>query len=294
MVHPIPNPAKSGLPELQRLVEQPRVAWPTIGLFLVSALVWIASTTAAVQGHISAFWAILLNALASYWFFTVFHDAAHRALGQSQALNDWLGRISILPFSPFPIFRAFRFIHMQHHRHANEPSSLDPDAYTGEGPKWLLPLRWMTVDLNYYRYYLSHWRTRPRSEFWETVLAFLFGILVLAGCLAMGWWKEMLLYWILPGRIAMFFLALAFDYLPHQPKLATQQENPWQATNNRIGLEWLMTPLLLWQNYHLVHHLYPRAPFYRYIRIWKAGEPVFRKSEPLLMDWRGRILSHES
>ena len=30
-------------------------------------------------------------------------------------------------------------------------------------------------------------------------------------------------------------------------------------------MEWLLTPLMLSQNYHLVHHLHPSVPFYRYV-----------------------------
>ena len=65
-------------------------------------------------------------------------------------------------------------------------------------------------------------------------------------------------------------------------------DNPWQATNNRIGMEWLLTPVLLYQNYHLVHHLYPLAPFYRYIRLWKMAEEYHLSHQPLLMTPLGK------
>ncbi|WP_172962348.1 fatty acid desaturase [Hydrocarboniclastica marina] len=288
MLTAIPNPATAGSEELARLASPPAIAWPTLALFVCSVVLWTVATTLAVQGYLATGWAIAANALASYWFFTVFHEAAHRAIGKSAPLNDWLGRISIMPLVPFPIFRAFRFIHMQHHRFANESSDKDPDAYTGGGAKWLLPLRWATIDLKYYAFYLRRMSSRPRSEQTETVVAFLIGGSVLVFALAMGWGQEVLLYWLLPGRIALVFLALAFDYLPHHPRLATQQQNPWQATNNRVGYEWLLTPVLMWQNYHLVHHLYPRVPFYRYLRVWRAGSDLFMPNQPLLVDILGR------
>ena len=61
-------------------------------------------------------------------------------------------------------------------------------------------------------------------------------------------------------------LAWWFDWLPHHGLEDTQSENRYRATRNRVGLEWLFTPLMLSQNYHLVHHLHPSVPFYRYLQ----------------------------
>ena len=36
----------------------------------------------------------------------------------------------------------------------------------------------------------------------------------------------------------------------------------------RMGWEWLLTPLLVCQNYHLIHHLYPTVPFYKIHDAW--------------------------
>jgi fatty acid desaturase len=36
----------------------------------------------------------------------------------------------------------------------------------------------------------------------------------------------------------------------------------------RMGWEWLLTPLLVYQNYHLIHHLYPTVPFYKMHKVW--------------------------
>ena len=60
----------------------------------------------------------------------------------------------------------------------------------------------------------------------------------------------------------------------------TAAQNKYQATSNRKGFEWLLTPLLLSQNYHLVHHLYPTVPFYRYLRVWRAREAFHRSRNP--------------
>ena len=39
----------------------------------------------------------------------------------------------------------------------------------------------------------------------------------------------------------------------------------------------ILTLLFLCQNYHLIRHLYPGVPFYRYMRIWRAQKDALLK-----------------
>ena len=39
-----------------------------------------------------------------------------------------------------------------------------------------------------------------------------------------------------------------------------------------------MTLLRGYQNYHAIHHLYPKVPFFRYWRVYKALEPYLMGS----------------
>lgn len=49
---------------------------------------------------------------------------------------------------PLP-FAAFKRMHLLHHKHTND-EHLDPDVWAAKGPFYLLPLRWITVELSYY------------------------------------------------------------------------------------------------------------------------------------------------
>ena len=40
-----------------------------------------------------------------------------------------------------------------------------------------------------------------------------------------------------------------------------------KATPVRMAHEWLLTPIMVFQNYHLIHHLYASIPFYRYKKV---------------------------
>jgi beta-carotene hydroxylase len=265
----------------KNLMQRPNVAWPTIILLLVSFIVFSLSTIAYVEGILPLFWAILFNTIAAYISFTPAHEATHGSVSANRALNDWVGRLATVLQSPVPFFRAFRYIHMQHHKFTNDKAK-DPDIYVGSGPRWLLPLKWATLDLNYLYRYLnpSVFMKRPNTERREMVLALLFAALVLAVISLNGWLNYYLWLFLIPGRITAIFLAVTFDYLPHYPHQAQVKDAPFQCTSNRVGMEWLLTPLLLSQNYHLVHHLYPTVPFYRYLKIWDARKHYHQSQNP--------------
>ena len=269
----------------KNLMKKPAVAWPTIMVLVASTTIFSLSTIAYIEGMLSLSWAILFNTIAAYMSFTPAHDASHGSVSANRALNDWVGRLATVLQSPVPFFRAFRYIHMQHHKYTNHKTK-DPDLYVGSGPGWLLPLKWMTLDINYLYRYLnpSVFMKRPKSERREMLLALLFAAVVLAVISANGWLNYYLLLFLIPGRITAIFLAITFDFLPHYPHQAQAKDAPFQCTSNRVGMEWLLTPVLLSQNYHLVHHLYPTVPFYRIVKIWHARKHYHESKNPATVD----------
>ena len=269
----------------KNLMKKPAVAWPTIMVLVASTIIFSLSTIAYVEGMLSLSWAILFNTIAAYMSFTPAHDASHGSVSANRALNDWVGRLATVLQSPVPFFRAFRYIHMQHHKYTNHKTK-DPDLYVGSGPGWLLPLKWTTLDINYLYRYLnpSVFMKRPKSERREMLLALLFAAVVLTVISVNGWLNYYLLLFLIPGRITAIFLAITFDFLPHYPHQAQAKDAPFQCTSNRVGMEWLLTPVLLSQNYHLVHHLYPTVPFYRIVKIWHARKHYHESKNPATVD----------
>ena len=269
----------------EALTQRPKIAWPTIMLLVAAFAIFGLSTLAYLEGELSLFWAILFNAIAAYITFTPAHDASHNAVSTNRQVNEWVGRIATVLQSPVPFFRTFRYVHMQHHRFTNDESK-DPDMYVGTGSRWLLPFKWMTLDLNYFVYYFqpSVFMQRPKSERRELYLAALFGAAVFTAVTFSGWLEYYLLLFLIPTRLMAIFLALTFDFLPHYPHQAQAKGKPFQCTLNRVGLEWLLTPVLLYQNYHLVHHLYPTVPFYRYIKVWNARKHYHESQNPSIVD----------
>ncbi|KYF76757.1 delta(12)-fatty acid dehydrogenase, partial [Sorangium cellulosum] len=252
------------LPLASGLLQTRPIEWPTLALFAGSYALFAASVYAGVAGLVSTVPAVLAAAVAAYAAFTPMHEAAHRSLARSALLNGVVGRLSgLLLMAPFPAVRHF---HLEHHKHTND-ADRDPDHWSGRGPWYLLPLRWATQDLHYYYLFLRSYHAQKRSERIETIatLAAMFAIVALAFGLGHG--ELALLYWIVPARLAIFFLAFAFDYLPHYPHETTAAQNRYRAT--RAIDSALFNVLLFGQTYHLIHHLYPAVPFFRYRTVWK-------------------------
>lgn len=275
----------------------PAVAWPTVGLFFIGIAVFAASTALGIDGVIPVPPAVLVNVAASYMFFTVLHDALHRSASQRGWVNTWLGRLSAPMVAPFISYSVFRYIHMQHHRFTNHDrgtdGTRDPDAYTTNGPAWSWPLRWATLDISYWFFYVPVARSRPRRELVELTISLTIVIAAMVALVASGHGVELLIYYLLPTRLNVTFLGFAFDFLPHHGLEATPQQDRYRTTRNRVGLERLMSPILLYQNYHLVHHLHPLIPFYRYLRAWRRNEEGYLEHDTPLSTFAGHELTAE-
>lgn len=268
----------------------PTLSLPAAGLLAGGLALWIGSTAMALAKRWPWPVSTLINAFASYMLFTVAHDASHGSLSTSKAVNTALGRVGTAGFAPHVGFHTWQFIHLEHHRHVNNPDR-DPDHYTERGPAWQRPLRWLTIDLYYIFFYAPKLSSRPRSEQVELGVnaALLAG--TTAAAIKTGRFRQLVLFILLPIRLTLMWLGYAFDYLPHHDLETTARENQFKTTRNRIGLEPVLSPAMLYQNYHLVHHLHPRIPFHRYVAAWRRNEEEYLTHEPPLVDALGRTLS---
>ena len=259
----------------------PPIAWPTVALTVGAWALLIASHAGLQASAISPATAVFIQALATYCQFTVVHDAVHGALATSESgcgwLNSVIGRLAAIPLlAPWV---AFSHLHLQHHRHTNHPDE-DPDNWSGSGPRWLLPVRWATQYYHYIALYFGRLQRRPFAEAAETLTLLITTYALIAAACASGHAAYTLKHVILPAQIAHTFLAFAFDYLPHRPHMAqgryvdtvlTSLTAPASGPRRLFrALAWPLTLPLLWQNYHVIHHLVPWVPFYRYGLVFDA------------------------
>ncbi len=251
---------------------KPGIDLPIVLIALVCLAATVVAVTGAYQGWLPWWASVGLGFAAGFAGFTPVHEAVHGNVSRWKALNALVGHVCSLLLTG--AFRPYCFIHREHHQHTNQPTD-DPDYWCGKDPQWAIPLRWLTQDIGYLRYYFSKWSTRPLSERADLLLCsgVYAGLAITSFMISHQFCLALFLGWFIPARLALFALAATFSWLPHQPHIAT---SPYQATTVRSS-PWL-TWALLGQNYHLVHHLDPSVPFYQLETKWKQN--------------RGEYLSH--
>lgn len=260
-----------------KLKKRPPIAWPTVILMLACHAVIFGSWALVLTDQIPLWAGCLGNTLAMYFLFSPIHDAIHHSMSTNDRLNEFFMRLILLPIVPGSNGQMLRVGHMMHHRFANDPKR-DPDHFTMTAP--LKPLWiWFFWDFHYLVFYL-----RNKDQFAGTNVGTPLRdtIMVWAMAIGIGWFfpMEILFLWFIPSRMMAWLIALVFMYLPHYPHDVLHKDAPYQATHMRNGLDWLLTPLMGWQNYHLVHHLYPTVPFYRYRRLWNARQQFHQSHQP--------------
>jgi beta-carotene hydroxylase len=236
---------------------------PTLLMFLLAVILAVI----AAFGYFSFGWykwiIFGLNMVALHLVGTVIHDACHNVAHRNRILNAVLGHGSalMLCFS-FPVFTR---VHMQHHAHVNDPEN-DPDHIVSTaGPLWLINARFLYHEVYFFRRRL--WR---KFELGEWIIARSLTVLLLFLAVRYGFIGYIFDYWFVPLAFVGLALGLFFDYLPHRP---FQERSRWK--NARVYPSRLLNWLIMGQNYHLIHHLWPSIPWYNY-------EPAYRAMKPLL------------
>lgn len=275
----------------------PGFAWPTFGLLLGSLTVFVLVVLAAISHRVPVWVIIPLSTMVTYVMFSVAHETTHYSFCSVRWVNSVVGRLAWFFVVPMFSLRAWGYIHIQHHRYANDVDR-DPDIFATHGPTWQLPLRWALMDVFYATWYTRRlwgrlrdsWR-RPAAEVAETAVVFSLTVAGICAAILTGHFWTLAIVVLIPQRIGIAILGWSFDWLPHHDLDATQRDNRYRATRARVGMEWLLAPLMLSQNYHLIHHLHPWLPFYRYLQAWRRNQDAYLAHDAALATMFGRELT---
>lgn len=246
----------------RELLGPPGTFNPTLLMFLAAVTLITASTLGYFCWDWPGWCCFMINVLSLHLVGTVIHDASHNVGHRDRRVNAILGHGSALMLGfAFPVFTR---VHMQHHAHVNDPEN-DPDHFVSTGgPLWLIAARFFYHEIFFFQRRL--WRKYELLEW------FLSRLVVIA-IVTFAWQHDQLAfilnYWFSPALVVGLALGLFFDYLPHRP---FQERDRWK--NARVYPSPILNLLILGQNYHLIHHLWPSIPWYRYQRAYRETQPL--------------------
>lgn len=258
-----------------RLTVQPLTAgfpWPTlltfVGVYASVALVALL----ALRGFLPIWASVPVDAILIYFVFTPLHEATHGNIAGRDRRFAWLenfiGHASgFILLAPFP---GFRVLHLHHHANTNDPDE-DPD-YWVKSPTWIgNVIRSLVIQP---AYILHLWKIArdPRTKrafFWEMVYVLSYVAIVFTA-FRLGFGKELLLLWIVPAYIGVVLCPVMFDWPVHHPHTERGRYTDSAILLFPQPFRALMDFIFCGHTYHLVHHLYPRVPFFRYRVAWES------------------------
>ncbi len=247
---------------IQKYLDPPSPWNLTMGLFIGGYLLAALSIWEWYQGSWPLPVLVGTAFLALHMEGTVIHDACHKAAHPNKWINQAMGHgAAILLGFSFPVFTR---VHLQHHSHVNDPKN-DPDHIVSTfGPVWLIAPRFFYHE--YFFFERKLWRKYELMQ-WGIERG-LFISIVIAG-IKYNFMNVIYNLWFGPALMVGVTLGIFFDYLPHRPFLA---RNKWK--NARVYPSRVMNWLIMGQNYHLVHHLWPSIPWFEYKPAYEATKPL--------------------
>lgn len=194
----------------------------------------------------------------------------------------WLERFvghgnGFLLLAPFP---GYRVLHLHHHANTNDPAE-DPD-YWVKSRTWLGSVPRCIVIQPVYIFHLWKLARDPRTRrafAMEMVYVVAYAGIVFAAFL-LGFGKELILLWILPGYVGVVLCPAMFDWPVHHPHTARGRYTDPAILLFPRPFRSFMDFIFCGHTYHLMHHLYPRVPFYRYGAAWGFAEGRAAHAQP--------------
>jgi fatty acid desaturase len=253
--------------ELRRLRPVRRLA--EIGFFAALWAAGIAVGLIALDATGPMEWLLRLGgilgaAAALNAFYLLSHEGHHHLLFRSPLANDTANLALCVPLLHAP--SAYRVLHELHHRYLGGPG--DPDEYRNytDNARVRWALQWVRLTMGTLVYMplipVVAWRRAERADRARIALEYTAMTAVWVPVFVVLPMRALLQVWLIPGVVVGYVSAvraLAQHALTHadDPLLASRsvRSNP------------LVSFLLLNENYHLEHHLFPEVPSYNLPRL---------------------------
>lgn len=257
-------------PELAESFSVPFLAWPTMAVYFISFIGFGLSTYAFVIGLLSPFITVPLSSFFVFWSFTPLHEAVHRNLSTNNWLNDAIGTLSAQLLLPGFSTSLYRYLHVTHHARTGQED--DPDLKFTQDNLLVCWLNSAFLDVLWTRFYFSVWSERPLEERARFGLGLVLYITMFVVAFTSPFAVEFLIAFILPmllGRVITVYLLATIQHRQGHE----QRVDPIGATSIQdVDSKWFHHLFMLGQSQHLIHHMYPGVPWYKYDPIWRKAK----------------------
>ena len=239
---------------------------------------YIFGFVAVVTGLMPLWLGFIALSYLIYMSYTPLHESVHRNIsGRHKSyfwLNDLVGYLmaTLLGFS----FTAHKWAHKVHHQNTNEGHK-DPDhVFNGNVVRDGL-FGGLLLVFNEYKMFFEEAYPRLDDAKKRIVLLEVFSSIAWRALLAIWFPWEVLWLCVIANIVGVTWLVIIFAWIVHLPfdETARYKDTNTFLTNPVINR--VVTWLWLWQNYHSIHHLFPRVPFYQYDQVFDRIEPGMRE-----------------
>lgn len=251
----------------------PDVAWPTIALTIGLWTALVGATALALAGRIPLLAAAVVNTVAFYAMYTPLHDAIHSAIVPRSRrwrwVNTTIGMAAAAPLWMF--FHHHRKSHFIHHARTNRADDTDLYARGGFARVFFVRIPWALANyFNPVELYRDCVALKLSSRDRRLTMAlFALHAAIASACLLGGYAQEFVVLWLVPWFVGNLVMLTAFGWAPHHDHSETGRYR-----DTRIALYPGADFLTLQQNLHLIHHMLPSVPFYRYRATFEELRPI--------------------
>ena len=274
------------------------IEWPTLamlglayGAFAAGTLLW------PVSGVLS----VIVTALAIAQFSSLQHEVLHGHPFRNQTLNEALVFAGLTLFVPYI---RFKDTHLQHHYDPNLTDPYDdPEANYMDPAVWAHTPGWVRALLRANNTLIGRILLGPAISIWffsgpdiaairagDARIRLAWGLHAIGVAMVVAWlwaFTQMPVWaWVLAAYFGYGLLKIR-TYLEHRAHEAFRARSVIVEDRGPLAL------LFLNNNLHAVHHMHPKAPWYRLPGIYAArGDHYRRRNEAYVFENYAQIFRH--
>lgn len=250
-----------------------QIAWPTTVLFFFVVSTYLILAILALYKVLPLLVVSIVNLFLLYAVFTPLHEAVHNNIRGYHKKAIWIE--NLIGFLSGTMLLAplwsFKFIHLSHHAHTNQKGE-DPDYWVRGTSLFTILLRCISVLPHHYYFLFTSKKNSAKRVYLASVLNMFFIVFMVLVMTVLWGFSFVFFVWLLPAFIANALLALVLDFIPHAPHLEQSRFKNTNIFNGRIFYY-----LSMGHSLHLIHHLWPRIPFYKYGQVYEEFKMRLQK-----------------